>query len=252
MTREERKADAKKAYDALMEFYPSTLENLDGEKWADIAGYEGLYQISTFGRVKSFCRKSASILKPNVLRGGYLYVNLYKNHKKKICTIHRLVAEAFVPNVFGKPQVNHRVGCKFNCHVSNLEWATGSENERHAVETGLFPTGENNWQASLTNEQVEWCRAMYVPFDAKKGIAALARQLGKERSAVYRAVHGNTYKQSGGTGRAILQKSPVVPKEVRDEIKYLYQKGVKGCGAPSLAKEFGLGETTIYRIVKNK
>ena len=63
MTKAERKADAKQAYVALMKFYPFTLENLDGEQWRDIAGYEGRYQVSTMGRVKSLCKSKEMIIK---------------------------------------------------------------------------------------------------------------------------------------------------------------------------------------------
>lgn len=98
------------------------------EQWLDIPGYEGLYQISNFGRVKSFYFKNPRILKPHKVK-GYSNVELYKNKKKKQFYIHRLVMENFCPienmNVL---DVNHKDEDKSNNHISNLEWMTHKDN----------------------------------------------------------------------------------------------------------------------------
>ena len=104
------------------------------EIWKDIKGYEGLYQISSHGRVKSLFRYK-KILKPALQTKGYFYVSLCKPNKN--FTIHRLVAEAFIPNPDNLPCVNHKDEDKTNNHVDNLEWCTyeynlnfGTRNER--------------------------------------------------------------------------------------------------------------------------
>lgn len=116
------------------------------EKWKKIKGYEKLYEISSFGRVKSLPRVS---LLPNggkryypvIIRKngkniwGYENVDLYKNGVGKMITIHRLVAIAFIPNPDNNPQVNHKDGVKTNNNVNNLEWVTRSENQLHAFKT---------------------------------------------------------------------------------------------------------------------
>lgn len=118
------------------------------EIWKDIIDFEGLYQISNLGRVKSLERKvscghgalrtvSDRILKFGKLRTGYFYVNLCKDHKYYTKTVHRLVVIAFISNPYNKPQVNHKSGIKTENGVSNLEWATSKENCVHAVKTGL-------------------------------------------------------------------------------------------------------------------
>ena len=115
------------------------------EIWKDIIGYENLYQVSNLGNVKSLCfgarnkRKSniTRLLKTNSNNFGYLKVELYKDGKSKIKYVHRLVAEAFIPNPDQKPQVNHIDGNKANNTLSNLEWVTSSENLSHACKTGL-------------------------------------------------------------------------------------------------------------------
>lgn len=103
------------------------------EEWKDINGYEGLYQVSNLGRVKSFKGKSERILKPGLNAKGYLGVNLYKNSKPKNIRVHRLVARAFIPNQENKPEVNHIDEDKTNNTVSNLEWTTGKENNNHGT-----------------------------------------------------------------------------------------------------------------------
>ena len=106
------------------------------EKWKNIKGYEGRYQISTFGRVRSFINNSHQKYKtPKILQDsvnkGYHFVRLQKNGQIKNKLVHRLVAEAFLPNPNSKLEVNHKDGNKSNNHVLNLEWATHSENVSH-------------------------------------------------------------------------------------------------------------------------
>ncbi len=116
------------------------------EIWKDIAGYEGLYQISNTGKVKSLAFTKFWGGKPNptdiilVQRQnprGYLYVTLCKNLIGKSMRIHRLVIEAFIPNTLNKPTANHIDGNCLNNNVENLEWATFSENTLHAHRIGL-------------------------------------------------------------------------------------------------------------------
>jgi len=109
------------------------MENTQEEIWKDIAGYEGLYQVSNLGRVMSFKKKSNSLLLSPSCSRGYLAVNLYINGNVKNPSIHRLVAIAFIPNPLNKPCVNHIDGNKLNNKLSNLEWCTYSENELHSI-----------------------------------------------------------------------------------------------------------------------
>ena len=118
------------------------------EEWKDIEGYENLYQVSNFGRVKSLPKEkqfgnSFYITKEKILenqrdKDGYLEVNLYKNKKGKHYKIHRLVAKAFILNLENKPEVNHIDGNKENNCVINLEWVSPKENINHAYDTELI------------------------------------------------------------------------------------------------------------------
>lgn len=107
------------------------------EIWKDIKGFEGKYQVSNYGRVKSlnYARRGyPRILKPNTNR-AYPFVNLSKNDIGKSYNIHRLVAEAFLENPNGLPMVNHKDENRLNNHVDNLEWCTASYNVNYGTRT---------------------------------------------------------------------------------------------------------------------
>nr|MBQ4455310.1 HNH endonuclease [Clostridia bacterium] len=101
------------------------------ECWKQIAGYEGLYEVSNTGKV----RRNGVELKPAVASHGYYMVNLSKDGKEKSYTIHRLVAEAFISNPEGLPCVNHKDEQKLNNDVSNLEWCTVCYNNRYGTKS---------------------------------------------------------------------------------------------------------------------
>lgn len=109
---------------------------MGSEIWKDVVGYEGIYQVSNLGRVKSLPRngtiKQERILKPHRVQ-GYLLAELFNRGAHKGKRIHRLVAEAFIPNPDNKREVNHIDGDKHNNRVENLEWVTSSENQLHAA-----------------------------------------------------------------------------------------------------------------------
>lgn len=123
------------------------------EVWRAIHGFEGSYQVSNLGRVKSLSRSSGNaqnisdrLLSLSKERNGYLRVRLWNHQRVTRCLVHRLVAEAFIPNPGDKPQVNHKDGNKLHNHADNLEWVTQSENAKHAIDTGLYvPTVAHLW-----------------------------------------------------------------------------------------------------------
>ncbi len=124
------------------------------EIWKDIEGYEGLYQVSNLGRVRS----NNKLLHLNKNTYGYKHVTLSKGNIQKTALVHRLVASAFIENPLKLPQINHKDGNKNNNAVSNLEWVTQKSNNRHAIKTNLrkakrilLVDGENNIVKEFNN-----------------------------------------------------------------------------------------------------
>lgn len=113
---------------------------MNNEVWKPIAGYEGLYEVSNFGRVrnaaKAHCARGG-ILKPMADAAGYCRINVYKSGKMAHKLVHRIVAESFVENPHNKFEVNHKDGNKANNDAANLEWVTPKENVKHSIENGL-------------------------------------------------------------------------------------------------------------------
>lgn len=105
------------------------------EVWRDIPGYEGLYQVSNLGRIKSFKRDTVNgkILKLILKRDGYLRFNAYKNGKCKYLLIHRCVAKAFISNPHSYSEINHKNENKQDNRVSNLEWCSAKYNSNYGT-----------------------------------------------------------------------------------------------------------------------
>lgn len=148
-------------------FYFYIMENI--EVWKPIKDYEGLYEVSSLGRIRSLDKVVRSgiknsvfrtikgrILKPREDKYGYACITLSKNLKTKNYFIHRLVAISFIPNPENKKQVNHKNGVKCCNVLSNLEWNTLSENRQHAYDSGLqkAPNGEGHYKSIFSKEDV--------------------------------------------------------------------------------------------------
>lgn len=149
------------------------------EIWKDVCGYAGVYQVSNFGNVRSLDRyikghkseflKKGSTMKQTKRTKGYMFVSFSHEKRKLTCSVHRLVATAFIDNLEDKPQVNHIDCNKSNNSVLNLEWCTNSENQIHAFKNGLNYHNENHRKANiikgfskrkLSDEQVCEIKAM--------------------------------------------------------------------------------------------
>lgn len=162
----------------------------DIEIWKDVVGYEEYFKVSSFGKV--FSKRSNKILKQHTRKDRRKTVStrLEGRDGPTLCfKVHRLVAEAFIPNPENKPQVNHKDGNPSNNNLSNLEWNTVSENVQHAFDTGLnfVPSGIDNPNFKLTLEQVLYIKEVYKPRDKEFGARALGRLLGVNHMSITRA-----------------------------------------------------------------
>ena len=182
------------AYKKNPHIITNMLEELPGEIWKDISGYEGRYQVSTKGRVRSLKNGKVTILKLIKGNRGYLYVCLYKNCKSRNWRINRLVAEAFIPNPLNLPVVHHRNNNHADNNVTNLEWVTDEENRKRAYDDGLFPVGTANSQAKLTEADVIYIRTHYIPYHKEFGVCALAKKFGVNRITIRYVLQRKTWK----------------------------------------------------------
>jgi len=127
------------------------------EIWKDIKGYEGKYQISNLGNVKSFLKGKEYLLKPYSTR-GYLSIGLWDGQKKQTVLIHRLVASAFIPNPNGYKEINHKDENKSNNNINNLEWCTREYNMSYGtarLRQGIS-SGKPIEQLTLNNIVIAW------------------------------------------------------------------------------------------------
>jgi len=165
--------------------------------YKDIAGYEGVYKVSTDGKVISSwtqCEK-----KQEVARNGYARTALFKNGKGKHVLIHRLVAEAFLPNPQSLAYVNHKDGDKLNNDVSNLEWCDASQNMKHAYSNGLVkPKTTEVIQYTKNNEVVKVWESVKAAAESLKlnhaNIVTVCKQNTNRRYAggfIWRYANGN-------------------------------------------------------------
>mgnify|MGYP003362066879 FL=1 len=165
------------------------------EEWKDIHNYEGLYQVSNLGRVKSLKRRSKFkiiyediIKKQTNVNHGYLIVSLSKNGKKKNFYVHRLVAEAFIPKTETKNDVNHINENKHDNRAKNLEWCTKKYNNNYGNHTERAAASQSIPIYAIYSDGTD----EYFP-----GINAAARELGLYTGNICKVLKGR-YKTTGG------------------------------------------------------
>lgn len=234
-----------------------SLENMEGEIWKDIQDYEGFYQISNIGRVKSVfrvvsrCNKrqhsvKALIRQQWVNKKGYLVTNLCVNKKRQFFSVHRLVANAFIKNPENKAEVNHKHGVKTDNRAIELEWNTHQQNMAHASMTKLMPMGEKSCKAKVTQYQVIEIRKMLASGVGQK---VIADHFGVGSNLIWAIAEGKTWRwlqdgQSAVSKNRGKNKRAMITKSQLAQINTLYSQGVT---AYKISKILSISQTTVYR-----
>lgn len=205
------------------------------EEWKNVVGFEHRYEISDHGnvRTKSLPRRvgrkdaymSKSInLKPQTSRNGYAYVNLWKDEQHHHKYVHRLVAEAFIKNREGKPQVNHLDGEKMNNCVSNLEWATPFENVTHSTSTNL------NKAAKTAVSQYEldgrYIKSFLSISDASKITGIYYSSIRSAAGGYHKSAGGFLWRKDNGSRDDLIIDAPI--PGVKDGKKRIFQYSLDG------------------------
>lgn len=172
------------------------------EVWRPVVGYEGFYEISTFGRVKrvrtNFKHENRPhnesyerILRPETSKDGYLRVDLSANGIARHKQVHRLVAEAFIQNPNNFPMINHKDEDRKNNHVSNLEWCDAKYNNNYGTRKQI---GSLHHGAKLTEDDVVFIRNNYRPRSKMFGLGAFANRFGVSKRAIAHVIHNESWK----------------------------------------------------------
>lgn len=174
------------------------------EEFRDVPNYEGIYQVSDLGRMKSLSRTvrlpSRNLdrrLKEKImslsLKNGYPQISLHKERVATVSNVHILVGNVFIENPHNLPFLNHKNGIKTDSRKINLEWCTHLENMQHAFKTGLVPNGERNHKAKLTDEQVKIIKRLFR-INPKTNQRAISRKLNISPSVVNAIYKGRKWK----------------------------------------------------------
>lgn len=241
------------------------------EEWRDIKGYEGSYQVSSLGKIKGLDRTIKTkggtrrvferIKSTHVMKIGYVGVNLSLNGKTKLHYVHRVIAQAFIPNPDDKAQVNHKDFDRQNNSILNLEWATQAENSLHAwtkkervVSDVCACIGEDKPNSVLTNDQAkEIVRLLHAGLGPKE----IAEKLNINAMAIYKISQGENWKHLGlDKSKCRNFRKRLSDKEVAI-IRELYHQNDNKIGkrfftAERLACYFSVGKTTIFNVIHGK
>lgn len=181
------------------------------EVWKDIPGYEGIYEVSNFGQVRSISRIDCTgrhitgrILKQCNTPSGYPKIELCLDGTSKQVLVHRIVGTVFVHNPGNCTQINHKDENRENNHADNIEWCTPKYNINYGNRTQRMAktmSGENNHRHKLTHKEVEFIRTHYKFRDKEYSSTRLAKRFGVCKETISRIVNRQLWKYEKGDNR---------------------------------------------------
>lgn len=241
------------------------------EEWRPVVGWEGAYEVSSDGRVRSVVRIvkmgngagsmrtiGGDIMSSCIANNGYTKISLKFGSKSKTTSIHRLVAEAFIACEKTGMQVNHIDGNKLNNHVANLEWVTPGENTRHSISIlGNSVTGGDNANAKLTSSQVVEIVKRHRSGESPKSLACefgvsqthISRIMAgcSWRSATDGIVEGYVFNEDRANLRGEFNGRAKLTAETVAEARKLHASGIS---SNDIARRFGVSFSTMHSAIK--
>lgn len=239
------------------------MNDYEHEEWRDIPGYEGRYQISDAGRVKSFWRGRERIMLRGLHGDGYWTVTLSKDRAMKTFKVHSLVARAFIGECPEGYEVNHKDLNKQNAAVSNLEYLTHLDNIRHAVIAGAYRRGAQHSSAKLTDDDVRRIHEM-----GAQGVNNLeiAKSFGVTRTAIrgvldgsrWRHLHPDPMRRESQQGRRLTPSNATMRRREKAErfVKRIIRDTrvmlahYDGLTQSEIAAQFGICQQSVCLIIK--
>jgi hypothetical protein len=229
------------------------------ERWRDVPGYEGLYQVSNLGNVRSFHasyrpRLRGDLLSPGPNTEGRATVVLYRDHARRTRLVHHLVLEAFVGPRPPGTEACHGPGGKTDNRLVNLAWDTHVKNEGDKARDGVSNRGERCGTAKLTAGIIADCKRRYAAGESQ---TALAREYGVTASAICEAVNGTKWSH-------LADGTPVRPrtwaageahgraKLTWDDVAEIRRRAAGGEQQRPLGREFGVSQPVISKIVRRE
>lgn len=220
------------------------------ETWKSVVGFEGLYDVSSEGRVRSVARRGVSVRarcrKTTTLTGGYQRIVLLKNGKRYNKMVHRLVIEAFRGPRDDGALVRHLDGSPGNNRLENLEWGSHLENQRDRKIHGTAPAGENNGNAVLTVIDVKWIRERR---SSGASLDMLASDFGVTKTLISKICLGKCWTEAGGPIQRYFDVNNS-RKVTRQQEQEIIERRSRGETLKSIAESYGISLSGVAAIVK--
>lgn len=222
---------------------------METEIWKDIVGYEGYYQVSENGKVKSsYGHNGKAILKTSINKKGYLSYTLTKNGQRKGFSCHRLVAIMFIPQGNHNLQVNHIDGDKNNNHFSNLEWCTCKENIHHAIHTGLRTANINLKSNSMfSKSDLVDIRKMFIDGFCNQ---VISRKYKCDHSTISKIRKGHHYSNNDYTPEDIWESLSKKKRIIFDELTGIFYENIKQASVAKNIPHQNLRYDLLYAVNK--
>lgn len=226
----------------------------DAEQWLPVPGWEGYYEISDMGRVRSRRRKGSKggVLRPGASAGGRLSVVLNMNGEKMTRLVHQLVLEAFVGPRPPGMEGCHGPGGAFDNRLVNLRWDSPSANQMDRVRDGTSNRGERQWQSKLTEADVLECRRRYA---AGERLRVLVSEYGVTVGGMSNAVSGKTWYWLPGAVPVDRHRNGVkgaghhAAKLTAEIVLECRRRFAGGENSYALAREFGVAQPTMHKAI---